>query len=93
MARTFGLGGGLAGVGMGQQREAAQLLGAAADQEQQREIGNQQLEQQRKAGNTQLGATVGGLGGMAMGAQMGAVGGPMGALIGGAIGAIAGGLF
>lgn len=81
-----GIGGGLASVGLGQQRQAADILGAAADQEQQRLIGNKQREQQRKAGNVQLGVAGGALAGFAYG-------GPVGALIGGIAGAIGGGLF
>lgn len=87
MARTYGLGGGgLAGAGMQQQAQAADMLGRAAEQEQSRNLANQQLEQQRKAGNTQLGAA----GGAAAGFMYG---GPVGAMIGGLIGAVGGGLF
>lgn len=93
MARAQGMGGGLAGIGMQQGAQAMDMLGEVAKQEQQREIANEQMEQQRKAGNQQLGATVGALGGMALGAKIGAVGGPMGMAIGGLLGAVAGGLF
>lgn len=87
MARTYGLGGtGLAGVGQQQQRQAVDMLGAAAEQEQSRNIANRQLEQQRKAGNVQLGAAGGAAAGFA-------VGGPVGAVIGSIGGAILGGLF
>lgn len=87
MARTYGLGGGgLAGMGMDQQKQAVGLLGAAAEQEQARNLNNMQMEQQRKAGNTSLGAAGGAMAGFV-------VGGPMGAMIGGTIGAISGGLF
>jgi len=84
-----GIGGGLVSVGLGQQRQAADMLGDAADQETERNIGNRQREQQRKAGNVQLGAT----GGAMAGAYYGASLGPWGAVIGGVAGAIAGGLF
>jgi phage tail tape-measure protein len=94
MARQYGLGGGgLAGMGMDQQKQAVGLLGAAAEQEQARNLNNMQMEQQRKAGNTSLGAAGGAIAGFVAGGQIGAVGGPVGAMIGGTIGAIAGGLF
>lgn len=95
MARTYGLGGGgLAGVAQGQQREAAAMLGKAADAEQEREIKNEAIERERKAGNTQLGSTLGGLaGGAAAGAMYGSSAGPWGTLIGAGLGAVAGGLF
>jgi hypothetical protein len=80
-----GIGGGLVSVGLGQQRQASDMLGNAADQEAERNIGNRQREQQRKAGNVQLGATAG--------AYYGSSLGPYGALIGGVVGAIGGGLF
>lgn len=96
--RTQGLGttlgaGGLVGFGQDQQQQAVQLLGRAAEQENDRNLANEQLERQRKAGNQQLGATVGTLGGFAAGASYGAGAGPWGAVIGGLIGAIAGGAF
>ena len=98
MARTRGLGttvgpGGLVGFGQDQQQQAAQLLGAAAEQENDRNLANERLERQRKAGNQQLGATVGTAAGFALGAQYGSAGGPWGALLGGIIGAIGGGAF
>lgn len=94
MAGTYGLGGaGLAGFGMEQKQEAMQALGQAADSEQRRKLAGEQAEAQRKSGNTQLGSTVGALGGMALGMQYGAVGGPWGAVIGGVVGALAGSLF
>lgn len=80
------VGGGLVSAGLGQQQQAADMLGDAANQEQERLLGNKRLEQQRKAGNVQLGATGGALAGFA-------VGGPVGGLIGGIAGAIGGGLF
>lgn len=98
--RTQGLGttlgaGGLVGFGQDQQQQAVQLLGRAAEQENDRNLANEQLERQRKAGNQQLGATVGTLGGFAAGASYGASygasAGPWGAVLGGIIGAIAGG--
>jgi phage tail tape-measure protein len=88
---TYGMGGGLAGLGMGQQQEATQLLGESAKAEAQREMENKQLRQQAKSGNASLGATGGALAGFALGAQYGAVGGPWGAVIGGLVGGIAGG--
>lgn len=84
MAR--GIGGGLAAAGNQQLGDAQELLGRAADQEQQRLLGNKQMEQARKQGNTTLGATAG----AAIGFQ---VGGPVGGLIGGVLGAVGGGLF
>lgn len=93
MAGTYGLGGGLAGYGQAQQAEATQMLGQAAASENQRNIENEQLESQRKQGNQQLGATLGTLGGMALGAQYGSAAGPWGAVIGGLVGAVAGNLF
>lgn len=84
-----GIGGGLVSAGMGQQQQAADMLARAADQEQERNLGNRQREAQRKAGNVQLGATAG----AAAGAYYGASAGPWGALIGGVVGAIGGGLF
>lgn len=87
MARTYGLGGGgLAGVGMQQQAQAADLLGRAAEQEQSRNLANDQLEQQREAGNVQLGAAAGAAAGFA-------VGGPVGAMFGSLLGGIGGSLF
>lgn len=95
MARTYGLGGGgLAGVAQSQQRLGADMLGKAADQEQQRQFKNEEIERARKAGNQQLGGTLGGLaGGAAAGAMYGSSVGPWGTLIGGVLGAVAGGLF
>jgi hypothetical protein len=84
MAR--GIGGGLAAVGNQQLSDAQGLLGRAADQEQQRLLGNKQMEQAHKAGMTQLGTTLGATAGFS-------VGGPVGALIGGALGAIGAELF
>lgn len=80
------IGGGLAAAGMHGLGEAQQLLGKAADQEQQRLIGNEQMERARKAGNTQLGVTGGAMAGFQ-------VGGPVGALVGGVLGAIGAELF
>lgn len=95
MARTYGLGGGgLAGVAAGQQRQAANMLGQAANQEQELLLKNESMERERKAGNSQLGGTIGGLaGGAAAGAMYGSSAGPWGTLIGGVLGAVAGGLF
>lgn len=83
MARSYGIGASLASIGQSQHREAMQMAGEAADQEQQRNIANQQIAQQQKAGMTQLGST--------LGATVGSAFGPLGTLAGGAIGAIAGG--
>lgn len=84
-----GIGGGLAFAGNQNLGEAQDLLGKAADQEQERILGNKQREQQRKAGNVQLGA----MGGAALGAYYGASMGPVGMLIGGVLGAVGGSLF
>jgi hypothetical protein len=84
---------GLAGQGAQQQREATAMLGAAADQEQQRKLKNEQIEAERKQGNQQLGSTVGAAAGMAIGAEYGSVGGPWGAVIGGVLGALGSRLF
>lgn len=84
MAR--GVGATLQSLGQGVQQDAMNTLGAAAEQENRRNMQNQQIEQQKQAGRVQLGSTLGSVAGMA-------VGGPMGALIGGTVGAIAGGLF
>lgn len=83
------MGGGLAGAANEEVGEAQRMLGSAADQEQQRVVGNRQMERQRKQGNVTLGAT----GGAMLGAYYGSSLGPWGTLIGGALGAIAGGLF
>lgn len=91
MAR--GVGATLQTLGQSVQQDAMSTLGAAAEQENRRNMQNEQIAQQKKAGNVQLASTLGSLGGFALGAQAGSVGGPMGALIGGAVGAIAGGLF
>jgi hypothetical protein len=80
----YGMGGGLANYGMGQQQEATQILGEVAKQEANRDMENKQLRQQAKAGNAQLGAAGGAMAGFA-------VGGPWGAAIGGLVGGIAGG--
>ena len=83
---TSGMGGGgLIGQGVNQQAMATQMLGRVAEEETQRNIGNQQRETARKAGNSQLGAMAG--------AQVGMSFGPWGALAGGLIGALAGRLF
>lgn len=91
MAR--GVGATLQSLGQGVQQDAMGTLGAAAEQENRRNMQNQQIEQQQHAGQMQLGTTLGALGGFALGSKVGAVGGPMGALIGGAVGAVASGLF
>lgn len=97
MKRTMGLGampgGGLAGMAADQGRQAMDLMGAAAEQEQSRNLANAQNEQMRKQGNQQLGGAAGGLAGWAVGAQMGAGLGPYGAAVGAVLGAVAGGLF
>jgi hypothetical protein len=86
MSRRGGVGGGLVSAGLTQQADAQQILGNAADQEQERLISNKRMESARKAGNKQLGASAGAM----IGFQ---VGGPVGALVGGIGGLIAGGLF
>jgi hypothetical protein len=80
---TYGIGGGLAGYGMGQQQEATQMLGMSAKQETERNMENKRIEQARKAGNAQLGASTG--------AAVGSMFGPWGTVIGGLVGGIAGG--
>jgi hypothetical protein len=95
--RTMGLGampgGGLAGAASQQGKEAMTLLGAAAEQEQARDISNKQMEQTRQQGNQALGSAVGGMAGWAIGAKIGASLGPWGAAAGAVLGAVAGGLF
>lgn len=91
MPRTIG--GGLAYVGNENLGQAQALLGSAAEQEQARNLGNDERERARKAGNTQLGSSVGALGGFAFGATYGSGGGPIGALIGGTLGALGARLF
>ncbi len=95
MARSYGLGGGgLAGVAQQQQTLGAQMLGKAADQEQERNLANERIESARKQGNQQLGGTLGGLaGGAAAGAMYGSAAGPYGTIIGAVLGTVAGGLF
>lgn len=80
---AYGLGGGLANYGMGQQQEATQMLAKSAKDETEMNMENQRREQQRKAGNAQLGASAG--------AAAGSMIGPWGTLIGGFAGAIGGG--
>lgn len=92
MAGT-GLGASLASIAGQQQEEAMRLQKEAADNETRREQQNKQIEAQEKAGRQQLGATLGAMGGFALGAQYGSAAGPWGAVIGGAIGAVAAGLF
>ena len=43
-----GIGGGLVSAGLRQEGQAADMLGAAAEKEQARNLGNRQREQQRK---------------------------------------------
>ncbi len=88
MAGSYGVGAslgslGLAGMGMQQQKEATDMLGKAADEEQRRNIANKQAEQQRKTTNMTTGATTGAMIGTQIMPGWGTV-------IGGAIGAIAG---
>lgn len=78
------MGGGLAAAGLQEQQQAADILGEAAKQEQDRNIGNRNMERAAKAGNVQLGA----MGGAALGFQFG---GPVGGMVGGLLGAIGGG--
>ncbi len=78
-------GGGLAGVGAGQEAEATALLGDVAAQETQRNAMNTQLRAQSKAGNAQLGSTLGALAGSVIPG--------VGPLLGGVLGGLAGGLF
>ena len=89
MAAGYGVGASLASVGIGQRREATQMLARVADQEAERNAKNKMLEAQEKAGRQQLGGVVG----AQLGATYGASLGPWGMLIGGALGAVAGGLF
>ena len=88
MAAGYGVGASLVNAGLGQKREATQLLAKAADDESRRNAQNKQMEAQEKAGRQQLGGTLGAL----AGAQYGAALGPWGALLGGALGAVAGGI-
>ena len=83
----------LVSFGENQQDTATQGLGAAAQEETQRNASNTMRAAQAKAGNEQLGGAVGALGGAAAGAEWGSVIGPWGTLIGGVLGAVAGGLF
>lgn len=85
MARSYGLGSGLIGMGAEQQGEAMQVLGKAADEEAQRDIFNKQTERQNKAMNASTGASVGATAGMM-------AYGPIGALVGGLAGGVIGGL-
>lgn len=78
---------GLAGVGVDEQRSATDMLGQAAQQEQQRNTYNRNARQQQKQGAAGLAAT-----GAITGLQMSG-GNPWGAVIGGVVGAVAGGLF
>lgn len=94
MAQGYGVGAGLASYGIGEQKQAMDLYGEAANQEAQRNAKNTEIEATRKAGNSQLGGTVGGLaGGAIAGAEFGSAAGPWGTLIGGLVGALAGRLF
>lgn len=86
MARSYGIGNSLLGVGQEQQGQAMQLLGKAADDEAQRNIFNKQVERQNKATNAQAGASLGATAGMV-------AFGPVGGLIGGLAGGVIGGLF
>jgi uncharacterized protein YqgC (DUF456 family) len=86
MARTYGLGAGLIGVGAQQKGDAMNMLGQAADAENARNIANKQIEAQDKASKAQTGATAGALAGMY-------TFGPVGAVVGGLAGAVIGGLF
>lgn len=79
---AYGLGGGLAGFGAGQQDEAMGMLRQAASTEQSRNMQNQQLKQQHDAGKAQFGSTLATAGAVAAGA------GPFGIVLAG----IAGGL-
>jgi hypothetical protein len=81
----YGVGATLLSQGQGQQQQAVQEMGEAAQQEQQRNVFNQQQEVSRKAGNAQLGATAGALVGSALG--------PLGSMIGGVLGGVASKLF
>jgi hypothetical protein len=94
MAGGYGLGGaGLVGMGVRQKEGAMNALNQAAEGENRRNMAGKEAEATRKAGNTQLGSTLGAMGGMALGAQYGSVGGPMGMMIGSVVGALAGSLF
>lgn len=85
MARTYGLGGGLIGVGAEQKGSALEMLGQSAERENARNIANKQIAQQEKAAKAQTGAMLGATAGMAFG--------PLGAMVGGLAGGILGGLF
>lgn len=82
----YGIGGGLADFGQGQQREALGALGQAANMEAQREQDNKALAEQERAGKAQLGSTLGAMAGFAFG-------GPVGAMIGGVVGGLGADLF
>jgi uncharacterized protein YcfJ len=91
---AFGVGASLASYGQGQQQEATSLMGAAAKQEEDRNVFNTRQKAAAREGNQSLGTVVGSLAGSALaGAQFGSAAGPWGSLIGGALGALAGGLF
>lgn len=85
MARSYGLGGGLIGMGAQQKGDALDMLGQAAERESSRNIANKQIEQQQKASNAQTGATLGATAGMM-------AFGPIGAVVGGLAGGVLGGL-
>lgn len=83
MAQGYGLGAaGLAGFGQSQRREATQMMGEYAKQDQARKLQGEAMERQKKQQNAQLTASAG--------AAIGASFGPWGALAGGIIGGIAG---
>jgi hypothetical protein len=83
---AYGIGGGLADFGQGQQREALGALSQAADMEARRESENKALEESARAGKAQLGSQLGAMAGFAYG-------GPVGAVIGGVVGALGSDLF
>lgn len=93
MQTTYGLGttmgsgprvgAGLMAQGQDQEQLGTQLLGQAAQQETERNIGNARRKAEAQQGGAQLGGMVGAQYGMA-------VGGPWGALAGGIIGSLAG---
>lgn len=85
MARTYGLGAGLLGVGAQQKGSALDMIGQAAEAENARNIANKQIEAQDKASKAQTGAMLGATAGMYFG--------PIGAMVGGLAGGVIGGLF
>jgi predicted lipid-binding transport protein (Tim44 family) len=89
-----GVGASLASIGQSQKKEAIQMLGESARQDEAREAQNTIAKAQARQGNQALGSSLGGLaGGAAAGAMYGTAAGPWGTVIGGVLGALAGSLF